>query len=498
MVDGAALQVAAVGDADHDRALVAAVRAPADERELVADLHEGRPDVVDELHLGHRLQPARRDPDRAPDDVGFGERRVVDAVRAVAPLQVVRDLEDAALALHLAEARLARAVRDVLAEHHDARVARHLVVEAGVQQVDHRARVALRLRLAGERRRGGVDVLRVHVAGRGLGRGRRRGQRFVGRRGDLAVDLLAQPRQVDLGQGALVLEVSREQQQRVALGVLRALGGRAVERLVVGQRVRVRPDHVRVHERRSLARAAPGRGLAEHREARERVAAVHLAHQQVRKAAHEPRDAAAGGLHLDRHRDRVAVVLDQVEHRQLQVAGRVQALPELALGGGAVAGRAVDDLVGGERRRRGARVPGREVEARLGAAHGMQELRAGRRGARDHVESGVAPVRGHLAAARARVVLGSHRAEQHLERRHAELQQERAVAVVGEEPVVAGPQHEAGRGQHGLVAGAADLEVDPVLALELDLLVVEPARQEHGAVDPDERVPVGTRAAVGG
>ena len=42
--------------------------------------------------------------------------------------------------------------------------------------------------------------------------------------------------------------------------------------------------------------------------------------------------------------------------------------------------------------------------------------------------------------------------------------------------------------QNRLVAGAGDLEEDLVLALELDLLVVDAARQEHGAVRADELV----------
>ena len=50
--------------------------------------------------------------------------------RAELALQVGGDLEDAALALDLVEALLARAVGDVLAEDDDARVARHLVVQA--------------------------------------------------------------------------------------------------------------------------------------------------------------------------------------------------------------------------------------------------------------------------------------------------------------------------------------------------------------------------------
>jgi hypothetical protein len=38
------------------------------------------------------------------------------------------------------------------------------------------------------------------------------------------------------------------------------------------------------------------------------------------------------------------------------------------------------------------------------------------------------------------------------------------------------------------MAGAADLEEDPVLSLELDLLVVHSPREVHRPVDADERL----------
>jgi hypothetical protein len=71
-----------------------------------------------------------REPDRAPDDVRLGERRVVHARRAELGLQAVRRLEHAALALDLAQVLLARHVGHVLAEDEDALVAPHLVLAA--------------------------------------------------------------------------------------------------------------------------------------------------------------------------------------------------------------------------------------------------------------------------------------------------------------------------------------------------------------------------------
>ena len=79
-------------------------------------------------------------------------------------------------------------------------------------------------------------------------------------------------------------------------------------------------------------------------------------------------------------------------------------------------------------------------------------------------------------------------AQQHLERRHAEREAERAVAVVRIEPVVAGLQRHAGGDEHRLVAGAADLEEDQALVLELDLLVVDLPRQHHRAVGAEQVV----------
>ena len=96
---------------------------------------------------------------------------------------------------------------------------------------------------------------------------------------------------------------------------------------------------------------------------------------------------------------------------------------------------------------------------------------------------GVAPVRRHLSAAAGRIVLGADGGEEHFVRRHAEGQAKRAIAIVRIEPVVAGAQLQAGGHEHGFVSGAADLEKDVALVLELDFLVVDPARQEHGAVD---------------
>src|SRR5205823_8623531 len=115
--------------------------------QLVADLVIRGPDVVEELDLDHGLQAPRGEADRPAHDVGFREGRVVDALAPELALQAPGALEDPALALDLLEALLAPAVRHVLPESEAPRIAGHLVLEPGVEQVHHRGRIAGELRI---------------------------------------------------------------------------------------------------------------------------------------------------------------------------------------------------------------------------------------------------------------------------------------------------------------------------------------------------------------
>ena len=63
-----------------------------------------------------------------------------------------------------------------------------------------------------------------------------------------------------------------------------------------------------------------------------------------------------------------------------------------------------------------------------------------------------APVARHLAAARCRVVRGANRFEEHLGGRDPQREGQGAVAVVGKEPVVRGPQRVRETEQEGLVS----------------------------------------------
>ncbi len=203
----------------------------------------------------------------------------------------------------------------------------------------------------------------------------------------------------------------------------------------------------------------------------------------MRERPDDHRDIAARRRDFLRHRDRVAVVLHEVDDRQALAARGVERFPELALGGGPFAERDVGDLVRVVPRLAAGNVGEAVVEAAgLGAADRVKALRARGAALGDDVDALVAPVRGHLPAARGRVVLRADGLQQHLVRRDAEGEAERPVTVVGEEPVVAGPERARRRDEHRLVPGAADLEEDLALVLELDLLVVQLSRQDHPAI----------------
>ena len=101
----------------------------------------------------------------------------------------------------------------------------------------------------------------------------------------------------------------------------------------------------------------------------------------------------------------------------------------------------------------------------------------------------------HLAAAAGGVSGSADGLQEMLFDGGAEGEREGAVAVVGEEPVVAGAQSEGGGDEESFVAGAGDLEEDFLLIFEDDLAVVGAAREVHEAVDLDELV-AGERGAA--
>ena len=100
VIDGAAVEIAADGDAQHQRRGESAVGAPADGGQLIANLHHGGPDVIEELNLGDRLQPARGHADGAADDAASASGVLKHALRAELRFAARGDFENAAFAFH--------------------------------------------------------------------------------------------------------------------------------------------------------------------------------------------------------------------------------------------------------------------------------------------------------------------------------------------------------------------------------------------------------------
>ena len=280
------------------------------------------------------------------------------------------------------------------------------------------------------------------------------------------------------GHGRLVEDARRQQRplhagDRVHLALVLELGGQPVLALGVGRRVRVGPGDGGVDEGGAGAGPYVGDGRAGQVAHGEVVGAV----DGVDGEAGEPGDQVGHGrrrLLGRRHRDGVAVVGHHEQHGQVLGAGGVEALPELALAGRALAQAHVGDLVAvGRQAQVGA---ADDVAPGLGAPDGRQALAAGGARLRDDVRAAVAPVGRHLAPARGRVVGRPDRLEQHLVGRHAQAQHQRQVAVVGKEPVVAGPQLVGERQVQRLVAGAGDLEEHAALLLQRDLAIVDAPR----------------------
>ena len=87
-------------------------------------------------------------------------------------------------------------------------------------------------------------------------------------------------------------------------------------------------------------------GLRHGRVACHEIRAVDFLEVEVWKIRNQPRNVAAGSLYLDWNRDRVLVVLNHENHRQLAVRRGVQRLPELAFAGRAVPQRDIGHLIG--------------------------------------------------------------------------------------------------------------------------------------------------------
>jgi hypothetical protein len=176
--------------------------------------------------------------------------------------------------------------------------------------------------------------------------------------------------------------------------------------------MRIRAYYFCVDERGSLSRARVLHGCRHSRVAGEQVRAVDALHQQTGKRRHELRQIAAWRLHFDRNGDRVPVVFDEIDDRQLQRAGGIERFPELAFAGRAFANRDVHDLVGPEAPLRIGDA-GNLLKQTPGfrAPDGLQALRPRGARLRDDIEFLVSPMGRHLTAARIGIVAGAHCAQ---------------------------------------------------------------------------------------
>ncbi len=214
------------------------------------------------------------------------------------------------------------------------------------------------------------------------------------------------------------------------------------------------------------------------------VGSIAFLYHEVRKARHQPRDASPGGLHFNRNGDGVPVVLDEEDDRELQVACRVQGLPELALGGGAISGGShhhfvlleIGDVLLEIFQKPGP-IPG------FRRAHGLQELSAGGRRSAGDLDLRAGGMPRHLPPPGLGAVGGAHGLEKLVQRRKTQGQGEGAVPVIEVEPVVARPEVCSQGHLNGFVAGARDLEEGLVLPLQADFPVVQLSGCEHGAVE---------------
>src|SRR5438552_9999150 len=104
-----------------------------------------QPEVIEELNLDNGLQSTGSHANRSANDVRFGQRRIEHSRAPEFALQVGSNFEDATLAFYLVEKLFPRAVGDVFAKDDDARIALHLRMQATIDQIDHRARIAAEL-----------------------------------------------------------------------------------------------------------------------------------------------------------------------------------------------------------------------------------------------------------------------------------------------------------------------------------------------------------------
>ena len=258
-------------------------------------------------------------------------------------------------------------------------------------------------------------------------------------------------------------EVPAEPVDRVALLPVVDLCGLPVAAGVVGVGVRLHPVGDRLHQGGAAAFAGLGDRGGEHRVQRDQVVAVD-AHAGQAVADGLVRQVCRVRLLVQRHGDRVLVVLHQEHHRSLVDGGAVAGLVEVALAGGAVAEEAQGD----------ARVPGQfrgEPEA-----DGVRALGGQRRALRHG-----APLLGVVAA-----VPGAAQQGERVDGRDAAQHEGGGVAVGRQQPVLLGERVHGGD-LAGLLAAAGRVDREAALHDQVGRLGVEGAREAQRAVAAQQR-----------
>src|SRR3984885_1158549 len=284
--------------------------APANGGHLVAELHHGRPNVIEELNFGNWFEAANGHADGAADDIRFGQGRIKNALGAKFPLQAGGGFEDAALPFYRRQAFFAAAIGDVFAENDDALVAFHFIEQSEGDHFDHGFRMAFFFRGGIEIAGGRVYVRRVdpfvnRIRCREFGR-----ESAIGGSDNLAVHFGFQGFDFAFFQDAFAHQEHGEFRKRVALRFGGAFGLALVELFIVGKRVRIGPDYVRVDQRGAFAGAAMFGGAAQRGIAFQRLGAVAFFDVQIRIISYQFGNAATGSLDFYRNGNGVTVVFD--------------------------------------------------------------------------------------------------------------------------------------------------------------------------------------------
>ena len=258
---------------------------------------------------------------------------------------------------------------------------------------------------------------------------------------------------------------------------------------------------MRMHEGWPVTFSAILRGAPKCTVTGRRIGAVDFLEMKIRESRNQTRNAASGGLHFHRHRNRVAVILHAENYGQLVQRSGIHRFPELTFTGGAVAQGNVGDFIAAETHILEVAIVGffvtlrsrdfdsfrmlRKVSSALRASHRLQNLRSCGGGLGHDIEPLVSPMRRHLSPAGTRIVRRSHPLQKHLQWLCPQRQAQCPVTIVRVEPVVTSLKSHPSRSADSLVTGPRHLEIYFLLPLQHDFPIVNPPGGVHNAVEID-------------